>query len=171
MKYIFTSFLALGLLLYVEAQNISIGALCGWSGYPENSHLIGVSSELAPEFGYFSVSSELQYMFGTQNLILPTALNVYTGKVLKPRVFGGILPIMRIVPIAPLKKLELGGFWGLGLDLTLRKRWTIGSQISILYMDTVYYDKFTGSPYLFEGNSFLSITIGLKYRIYSSKAW
>lgn len=135
------------------AQNISVGVQNGITlssvsfkyddSFQYQSYSIGLFTEYTPKDAFFSLTSELHYLFDENMLMIPLSINFFIGNRVRPKVMGGLVPVIRFNPEYPNVVFGIGASYGFGLDILVTDKFTILSHLvwyRLPYKSTYRYD-------------------------------
>ncbi len=158
---------------FISAQDFSVGFTSGaYSyGFPESSselsYSFGLNAAYTPPGAFFDVSASLQYLIETKAFIAPISLGLVFGQRFRPRVFGGVGPVIRINPQELNVPFGIGAKIGIGLDYQITEKIAISSEMGWYFIPykRYYYNHFS-SPDISSGfDRLLNFSLGVKYYI------
>lgn len=153
-----------------NAQNIDIGVIGGTYSYGFSTPvdmMLGISAEYSPSKALFLLGTDIQYLFKQKFLLAPLTLNLAYGNIIKPRIFGGIVPVFRVKPVEPNVVFGVGAKAGFGLDIKVVEKISSSVQMGWYFIPerSYHYNHFSSPDIDKYMDRYLNFTISIKYQI------
>jgi len=162
----------------VVSQKVYLGAKSGFTTYTlfpqydddfflDVSYSFGLVAEYIPPKAFFSITSEIQYLFEPDFLLFPLSLNLVFEEKFVPRIFVGLVPLVRVKPVDPNVIFGVGAKTGLGIAFRISSKLDISSDIAWCFLPERYYHYNHFAPAEIERDVYriLNINIGIGYYI------
>ena len=121
------------------SQSIQLGGRFGYIPHsinPKDANFlspqtfsVGLLAEYTPQKALFTISSEIQYLGKLNQLILPISINLTFGKIIRPRITWGAIPMIRLSPEYPDVVFGFGMKTGGGIDFRITDKISISTGL------------------------------------------
>jgi hypothetical protein len=157
----------------IAAQDFSIGLEGGLYNFGFSvpvsvmTYSFGLNTEYTPPESIFALSASIQYLFEQMMVLVPISLSLVFGEKIRPRVIGGILPVLRINPMEPNVPIGIGAMVGLGLDFKINNKIAITSELGWYFVPyrTYNYNHFSSPDIYKDIERLRKFSLGVKYNM------
>lgn len=134
----------------------------------QNSLLfVGANYEYVSKFSFMSVSTEINFVFETDILLLPLLFNFRIGDKFKLIASGGAVPVIRFKKMDPNKTFTIGAYSKLGFNYSLNKSFSIHSDFGLVFVPSYEFrpSNYASNYVVRTVDVFQFISIGCNYSL------